>query len=53
VSHQAVAALTETLRGHVALGKRRLETLSMLVVGMIGAGAVNLGHYPRRRGEGF
>ena len=44
VSHQAVAALSETLRGHVDLGKSRLETLCMLVVGMIGARTVNLGH---------
>lgn len=52
MSHQAVAALTETLRGHVALGKRRLETLSMLVVGMIGARTVNLGHIAAQAGRG-
>ena len=44
MSHQAVAALARTLRGHVGLGKSRLETLCMLVVGMIGARTVNLTH---------
>ena len=44
MSHRAVAALSGTLRGHVGLGKSRLETLCMLVVGMIGARTVNLGH---------
>jgi len=44
MSHQAVAALCRTLRGHVGLGKSRLETLAMLVVGMIGGRTVNLGH---------
>lgn len=44
MSHRAVAALARTLRGHVGLGKSRLETLCMLVVGMIGARTVNLGH---------
>ena len=44
MSHRAVAALSRTLWGHVGLGKSRLETLCMLVVGMIGARTVNLGH---------
>lgn len=44
MSHQSVAALARTLRGHVGLGKSRLETLCMLVVGMIGARTVNLTH---------
>jgi hypothetical protein len=44
MSHQAITALSRTLRGHVGLGKSRLETLCMLVVGMIGARTVNLGH---------
>ncbi len=43
MSHRAVTALSRTLRGHVGLGKSRLETLCMLVVGMIGARTVNLG----------
>jgi len=44
MSHRAVAALARTLRGRVGLGKSRLETLCMLVVGMVGARTVNLGH---------
>jgi hypothetical protein len=44
MSHQSVAALARTLRGHVGLGKSRLETLCMLVVGMVGARTVNLTH---------
>lgn len=44
MSHQAVAALSRTLRAHVDLGKSRLETLCLLVVGMISARTVNLGH---------
>ena len=49
MSQQAVTALTRTLRGHVGLGKSRLETLCMLVVGMIGARTVNLGHVASER----
>lgn len=41
-----------TLRGHVALGNSRLETLSMLVVGMISARTVNLGHIASAAGRG-
>ena len=52
MSHQAVAALSRTLRGHVGLGKSRLETLCMLVVGMIGARTVNLGHVATEAGRG-
>ncbi len=52
MSHRAVAALSETLRGHVDLGKSRLETLCMLVVGMIGARTVNLGHIATEAGRG-
>lgn len=44
MSHQSVAALARTLRGHIGLGKSRLETLCMLVVGMVGARTVNLTH---------
>lgn len=44
MSHQSIAALARTLRGHVDLGKSRLETLCMLVVGMVGARTVNLTH---------
>jgi len=52
MSHQSVAALSWTLRGHVELGKSRLETLCMLVVGMIGARTVNLGHVATEAGRG-
>ena len=52
MSHQAVTALSRTLRGHVGLGKSRLETLCMLVVGMIGACTVNLGHIATEAGRG-
>lgn len=52
MSQQAVTALSRTLRGHVGLGKSRLETLCMLVVGMIGARTVNLGHVATEAGRG-
>lgn len=52
MSHQAVTALSWTLRGHVDLGKSRLETLCMLVVGMIGARTVNLGHIASQGARG-
>jgi hypothetical protein len=51
MSQHAVTALSQTLRGHVGLGKRRLETLCMLVVGMIGARTVNLGHVATEAGR--
>jgi Transposase DDE domain len=44
MSHRAVAVLQGSLRPHVALSKSRLETLCLLVVGMISARTVNLGH---------
>ena len=44
MSHQAITALAQRLRGHVSLGKSRLDTLCMLVIGMVGARTVNLGH---------
>jgi len=51
MSHRAISALSRILRGHVGLGKRRLETLCMLVVGMIGARTVNLGHIATEAGR--
>lgn len=42
--HRAIAALTAVLRPRVPLGKTRLETLCLLVVGMVSARTVNLGH---------
>jgi hypothetical protein len=44
MTYRAVTALSETLRGHVELGKSRLETLCLLVVGMVHARTVSLGH---------
>lgn len=42
--HGAITALEKILRPHVALSKSRLETLCLLVVGMVSARTVNLGH---------
>jgi Transposase DDE domain len=44
MSDRAVATLSQMLRGHVGLGKARLETLCLLVTGMVGARTVNLSH---------
>lgn len=44
MSHRAVAALEGILRPHVALSKTRLETLCLIVIGMVGARTVSLGH---------
>jgi hypothetical protein len=48
--HCVIRALAGILRPHVCLGKSRLETLSLLVVGMLGARTVNLGHIATTRG---
>jgi hypothetical protein len=42
--HRAIATLLEILRPHVGLSKSRLETLCLIVVGMISARTVNLSH---------
>jgi hypothetical protein len=42
--HRAIATLQEIVRPHVGLGKSRLETLCLIVVGMISARTVNLSH---------
>lgn len=42
--HRAIATLEGILRPHVGLSKSRLETLCLLVVGMISARTVNLSH---------
>jgi Transposase DDE domain len=42
--HLALAALEGILRPHVALSKSRLETLCLLIVGMVSARTVNLAH---------
>ena len=44
MSHLAIAALEGILRPHVALGKSRLQTLCLLIVGMVSARTVNLAH---------
>ena len=42
--HRAIATLEGILRPHVGLSKSRLETLCLIVVGMISARTVNLSH---------
>ena len=42
--NQAIATLTEILRAEIDLGKSRLETLCLLVIGMVSARSVNLSH---------
>ena len=42
--HCAVTALEGILRPHVDLGKSRLQTLCLIVVGMVSARTVNLSH---------
>jgi hypothetical protein len=46
-----ITDLSRELCRHVGLGKSRLETLSMLVVGMISARTVNLVHVADERGS--
>ncbi len=42
--HRAITTLQQILRPHVGLSKSRLETLCLIVVGMISARTVNLSH---------
>jgi hypothetical protein len=42
--HRAITALQEILRPRVGLSKSRLETLCLVVVGMVSARTVNLSH---------
>ncbi|CUH40545.1 hypothetical protein JSE7799_03279 [Jannaschia seosinensis] len=42
--HHAISALTNILRPDLDLSKSRLETLCMIVIGMVSARSVNLGH---------
>lgn len=44
------AVLTERLSSHIALSKSRLETLALLITGMIEARTVNLSHIASERG---
>ena len=46
---RAIAALGEIVRPHVGLSKDRVETLGMLVVGMVSARTVNLSHLAAER----
>ena len=52
MSHRAITALAQMPGGQFGLGKSRLETLCMLVVGMVGARTVNLGHIATQAGSG-
>jgi hypothetical protein len=45
------AALSEKLSPHIDLSKGRLETLTLLITGMIGARTVNLSHIASERGS--
>ncbi|MFV0492319.1 MAG: hypothetical protein ACK5M4_10910 [Pseudorhodobacter sp.] len=45
------AALTEKLSPPIDLSKSRLETLALLITGMIGARTVNLSHIASERGS--
>lgn len=47
--HRAIATLGETLRPHLGLSKDRVETLAMIVVGMVSARTVNLSHLAAER----
>lgn len=42
--HHAISALTKILRPDLDLSKSRLETLCMIVIGMVSARSVNLSH---------
>jgi len=46
---RAIATLGETVRPHVGLSKDRVETLGMIVVGMVSARTVNLSHLASER----
>jgi hypothetical protein len=47
--HRAITALEQTLRPHVGLSKSRLETLCLMIVGMISSRTVNLSHLASER----
>lgn len=49
LDHKIVTALGVTLAPHLGLGKSRLETLCMLIVGMVSARTVNLTHLAAER----
>ena len=45
------SVLIERLSSYIALGESRLETLALLITGMIGARTVNLSHIASERGS--
>ncbi len=47
--HRAIATLQRILQPHVGLSKSRLETLCLIVVGMVSARTVNLSHLASER----
>jgi hypothetical protein len=49
MSHRAVAALQGILRPHVGLSKSRLQTLCLIMIGMLNARTVNLTHLASQR----
>ncbi len=49
MTHCSLADLQKTLSPHVHLGKTRLETLCLLVLGVISARTVNLTHIATER----
>jgi hypothetical protein len=50
MQNRVIAALADRLGTCIPLSKSRLETLCLLIVGMIGARTVNLGHIATERG---
>lgn len=50
--HQAIAALRRKLSPHLALSNRRVETMALMVMGMISARTVNLSHVASARPTG-
>lgn len=47
--HRAIAALRDTLRPRLGLSKDRIETLALIVIGMVSARTVNLSHLAAER----
>jgi hypothetical protein len=51
MTKKLIAAFSEQLYSHIKLSKSRLETLALLITGMIGARTVNLSHIASDRGS--
>ena len=45
------ATLAKTLSSHLTLSKSRIETMVLLLIGMLSARTVNLGHIASERGS--